>query len=246
MTLKLKFMMVLAGLVWFEAAVNSKAASLPTITAQPASQTVTAGSMVILNVSASGSGPINFQWLLNGKDPSGDGSRPAEPATATTGRADPAGANGIPAAPTEDNPVPSSNQRIKICAACCTYIIRAAEAANAGDYSVRITSAAGTETSAVATLKVVGLAAKPASLVTPLTGSRTPPEINLASGAFDPRKPFGFSLSGVKGQTMVVEGSTNGLDWTPLYTNSATGIPFYFSDPESTKFPARFYRARLQ
>jgi hypothetical protein len=56
---------------------------------------------------------------------------------------------------------------------------------------------------------------------------------------------FGFDVSGVAGQTIVVDGSTNLLERTPLYTNAANGIPAYFSDPTSTNFPGRFYRARL-
>ena len=57
---------------------------------------------------------------------------------------------------------------------------------------------------------------------------------------------FGFNLNGTSNQTIVVDGSTNLLDWTPLYTNTANGIPAYFFDPTSTNFPGRFYRLRLQ
>jgi len=42
-----------------------------------------------------------------------------------------------------------------------------------------------------------------------------------------------------------VDGSTDLVDWTPLFTNTVVGNPFYFSDPASTNFPWRFYQGRL-
>jgi uncharacterized delta-60 repeat protein len=56
---------------------------------------------------------------------------------------------------------------------------------------------------------------------------------------------FGFNLSTAAGQTIVVEASTNLLNWAPLATNLMGSGPFYFSDPRTGAFPARFYRARL-
>ena len=57
---------------------------------------------------------------------------------------------------------------------------------------------------------------------------------------------FGFDLSAAVGKTVVVDGSTDLVDWTPLYTNTAGAGAFYFSDPLSTSLPWRFYRARSQ
>ena len=56
---------------------------------------------------------------------------------------------------------------------------------------------------------------------------------------------FGFNLNGAYGQTIVVDGSPNLFDWTPLFTNTANGNPFYFFDLAWPNFPWRFYRARL-
>ncbi|MEY2428354.1 MAG: hypothetical protein QOJ40_1239, partial [Verrucomicrobiota bacterium] len=58
---------------------------------------------------------------------------------------------------------------------------------------------------------------------------------------------FGFNLAGVAGQTIVVEAATNltGAAWTPLLTNLLSTVPLHFSDPASTNFPRRFYRARV-
>jgi len=38
--------------------------------------------------------------------------------------------------------------------------------------------------------------------------------------------------------------STNLVDWLPLQTNILGSGPFYFSDPDTSLFTKRFYRAR--
>ncbi|HSY17616.1 MAG TPA: immunoglobulin domain-containing protein [Candidatus Acidoferrales bacterium] len=103
----------------------------------------------------------------------------------------------------------------------------------AGNYTVIITSAYGSTTSAVATLTV--------------TIPTTPPQIVANDAKFGfLTNQFGFNLSGAFGQTVVVDGSTNLIDWYPLFTNTVGNAPFYFSDPTSTNFYSQFYRARLQ
>jgi uncharacterized delta-60 repeat protein len=71
-----------------------------------------------------------------------------------------------------------------------------------------------------------------------------PPAMSLHRPA--PYAPFGFNLSGIVGQTVVVEASTNLLTWTPLATNELGVVPLSFTDLGSTNFPSRFYRARPQ
>jgi sugar lactone lactonase YvrE len=56
---------------------------------------------------------------------------------------------------------------------------------------------------------------------------------------------FGFILTAAAGQQVVVEGSTDLVNWLPLFTNTANGTPTNFIDSASTNFPGRFYRARL-
>ena len=112
-----------------------------------------------------------------------------------------------------------------------TFTLNNIGVTNAGNYTVVITSPYGSVTSAVASLTVI-----------------VPPQI-IASGASfgftTDQSGFGFNISGVVGQTIVIDGSTNLLDWTPLFTNTANGTPAYFFDAASTNFPGRFYRARL-
>jgi uncharacterized repeat protein (TIGR03803 family) len=57
---------------------------------------------------------------------------------------------------------------------------------------------------------------------------------------------FGFSLSGYSNQVIIVEASTNmtGSNWQPVQTNTLTSGSSYFSDPQWTNYPGRFYRLR--
>jgi hypothetical protein len=88
---------------------------------------------------------------------------------------------------------------------------------NAGKYTVVITNSYGAVTSAVATLTV--------------TIPTTPPQIMVSDGYFGfLTNQFGFNLSGAFGQTIVVDGSTDLVNWTPLFTNTVSGNPFYFCD----------------
>jgi hypothetical protein len=57
---------------------------------------------------------------------------------------------------------------------------------------------------------------------------------------------FGFSYAGSNGLTVVVEACTdlNAPAWVPMLTNTITQGTSYFSDPQWTNYPARFYRLR--
>ncbi len=57
---------------------------------------------------------------------------------------------------------------------------------------------------------------------------------------------FGFNISWASDQTVVVEACTNlaNPDWQPVQTNTLTTGSAYFSDPEWTNYPNRFYRLR--
>jgi hypothetical protein len=56
---------------------------------------------------------------------------------------------------------------------------------------------------------------------------------------------FGFNLAGTTNIPVVVEACTNfGGAWTPLFAGSITNGSIYFSDPQWTNYPQRFYRVR--
>lgn len=55
---------------------------------------------------------------------------------------------------------------------------------------------------------------------------------------------FGFNITGSTGLVIVVEACTNLANpvWVPLSTNTLTGGTSSFTDPQSSNYPARFYR----
>ena len=55
---------------------------------------------------------------------------------------------------------------------------------------------------------------------------------------------FGFNINWASGQTVVVEASTDLINWQPVQTNTLTTGTTYFSDPTWTNNPAGFYRLR--
>jgi uncharacterized repeat protein (TIGR03803 family) len=57
---------------------------------------------------------------------------------------------------------------------------------------------------------------------------------------------FGFDVTGISNQTVIVEATTNlnQPDWQPLQTNVLTGAPLYFCDPNWNQNGIRFYRIR--
>ncbi len=67
--------------------VSGGAATAPTITTQPASQTVTAGANVTFTVGANGTAPLSYQWRLNGANLSGANSTTLNLTSVTTNQA---------------------------------------------------------------------------------------------------------------------------------------------------------------
>jgi hypothetical protein len=55
---------------------------------------------------------------------------------------------------------------------------------------------------------------------------------------------FGFIISWATNISVVVEASTNLTNpiWVPLQTNTLIGGSSFFSDPQWTNYPGRFYR----
>jgi uncharacterized repeat protein (TIGR01451 family) len=68
----------------------------------------------------------------------------------------------------------------------------------------------------------------------------------LAGGYTTSNQQFHIILTGQPGQTYVILGTTNLLDWTAIYTNSALDDgTIKFTDTGTTNFLYRFYRAML-
>lgn len=74
-----------------------------------------------------------------------------------------------------------------------------------------------------------------------------PPEILTADGGFGVQSnAFGFNVSGISNQVVVIEAGSNLTisQWMPLQTNTLGNDPLHFSDPDWSNYPGRFYRAR--
>jgi len=73
------------------------------------------------------------------------------------------------------------------------------------------------------------------------------PEIQVKNASFGFNSNlFGFDVAGFSNQRVIVEASTNlsTSEWVPLQTNNLSTNALYFSDPQWTNYPARFYRLR--
>jgi len=73
------------------------------------------------------------------------------------------------------------------------------------------------------------------------------PQVQTSDASFGVRtNRFGFTITGTSNLVIVVEACTNLANpvWIPLQTNTLTGDSSYFSDPQWTNYPARFYRLR--
>jgi hypothetical protein len=74
------------------------------------------------------------------------------------------------------------------------------------------------------------------------------PQIQTSTASFGGQANwFGFSIRGPTNLVIVVEASTTLVSpiWSAVQTNSLVGGSTYFSDPEWTNYPVRFYRIRV-
>ena len=73
------------------------------------------------------------------------------------------------------------------------------------------------------------------------------PQVQTSGASFGVRtNRFGFTITGSSNLIIMVEASTNVAHpiWLAVGTNTLTGGSSYFSDPQWTNYPARFYRLR--
>jgi len=73
------------------------------------------------------------------------------------------------------------------------------------------------------------------------------PQVQTSDASFGVRtNHFGFTINWASGMTVVVEACTKLANhtWSPLATNTLTSGSSYFSDPQWTNYPGRFYRLR--
>ncbi len=73
------------------------------------------------------------------------------------------------------------------------------------------------------------------------------PQVQTSSASLGVRtNQFGFTINWASGMSVAVDASISLVNpiWTPLATNTLTSGSLYFSDPQWTNYPARFYRLR--
>ena len=71
------------------------------------------------------------------------------------------------------------------------------------------------------------------------------PLVQTTDASFGVRtNQFGFNIVWASGRIIVVEASEDLANhvWLPLQTNALTSDTLYFSDPQWTNYPSRFYR----
>jgi hypothetical protein len=68
-----------------------------------------------------------------------------------------------------------------------------------------------------------------------------PPRVGTGTAGVHSGK-FGFTLTGLSGQPITIEASTNLVDWQPVWTNTLSGTSTNFTDAQWTNYPQRFYR----
>jgi hypothetical protein len=71
------------------------------------------------------------------------------------------------------------------------------------------------------------------------------PQIETGAGGFGVQpNSFGFNINWAAGETVLVQACTNLASpvWQPVSTNILTGGASYFTDPQWTNYPNRFYR----
>jgi len=72
--------------------------------------------------------------------------------------------------------------------------------------------------------------------------SRQPPVLEAARVQGN---QFGFTVSGFPGQTVILQASTNLLEWVSIRTNTIAGTSLGFADPDGASYPQRYYRVLL-
>lgn len=70
----------------------------------------------------------------------------------------------------------------------------------------------------------------------------TSPTFSAGTAVRLPNGQFGFTTCGQNGQTLVIQASTNLVDWTSISTNPLVGACINFIDPQAALIPSRYYR----
>lgn len=109
-------------------------------------------------------------------------------------------------------------------------------ATNTASYTLKVSDLGGSVTSSPAMLTVTGLStvvSNVVSFVASTTGK-------LDNGAFK------LTLNVPQGSNIVLQATSDMVNWTPLSTNTATSSSMTFTDAAAATISCRFYRAKIQ
>lgn len=134
------------------------------------------------------------------------------------------------------HPVPNSqvaNVVVPLVGTISTVTVSNATSSSAGGYYLKVQNGVGEATSSTATLVVL-------ANVVPATLNIVTSTLQMTTSGFN------IQLSGPAGSNYVIEASTDLKNWAPIATNAAPTGAVSYIDTEASKYPSRFYRARVQ
>jgi uncharacterized delta-60 repeat protein len=237
------------------------------ITTDPHNQTVVLGQNATFTVSATGTGPLGYQWNFNGAPLPG-----ATASALVVSNAQPTDAGSYTVV--VSNIVDMSTSAV----ATLTVLIPPAivaqpqdQAVMAGQPAVLNVAASGsgplsyqwcmngtplsaaTNSSLALTPAQISDAGHYSVLVTNAAGSvasstadlivTNPPPATLSASADGlSATGFTFQISVPTQTTYIIQASINLQDWTPIATNSSASTPITFTDTAASNYPSRFYR----
>jgi hypothetical protein len=245
----------------------------PAITGQPASQQVVAGTNAGFGVTASGTGPLSYQWLFNGTNLSDGGQfsgatnstlslsnvQPTNAGSYWVEVTNPAGsvistAAVLTVVVPPDVTLTPTNQTVPVGGTASFSAVVAGTEPISYQWQWDGTNLDGAVSQTLSLTNVQpGQAGGYSVMVTNSAGSATsavavltvasPPL--LLNARTTANGTFTFTLSGVAGLSYVIEVTTNLEEWTPLASVTNIADQADFTDMTSSNSVSRFYRARL-
>jgi hypothetical protein len=209
----------------------------PVITSQPQCGSFGCGSNVSLTVTASGTGPLSYQWRLNGASLAGATNSSVTFSSVQYTNAGlytvlvSNGAGSVASAPAIVNvlPVLISQRNAKSMTLSWTgpFVLQWASSVR-GPF---------TNVPGAVSPYVYNYSSAPAKFFR--LSSQQPLAIRMN---MLPSKQVALTLTGPPGNTLVLQASTNLISWVNLQTNTP---PFSFTDTQAPNYPVRFYRKVL-
>ncbi len=237
-------------------------ATPPVITSPPADEVLPAGGTASFAVTATGTGPLMYQWLFNGTNLDGatqatltltnisddDAGEYMVVVTNIAGAASNSAALSLALPPTIDPPLANltilagQDASFNVTASgtgplTYQWTFNGTNVLAETDATLSLNNVSLDQAGiySVIVTNLAGVASNSATLSVYASATATLSALSSFSGG-----QFQFTVSGVPGFNYVIQASTNFIDWEPLITNTS---PFTLTDDDTTNFPARFYRA---